>query len=64
MSATDPENRLDQLVHDLEEAAAALKGGDLDPAEAAALVDNAARLAGEAAGELDRQVRAAGSAGP
>jgi len=64
VSADTPQNRLDQLVRDLEEAAAALRGENLDPAAAAALVDNAARLAGEAAGELDRQVRAAGSAGP
>jgi hypothetical protein len=64
MSADTPQHRLDDLIRELEEAAAALRGHDLEPAEAAALVDNAARLAGEAAGELDRQVRAAGSAGP
>jgi hypothetical protein len=55
---------LDQVVGKLERAAAELRSGDLDPARAAALVDECARLAAEAGAELDRAVRAADSGPP
>ncbi|HEY4280098.1 MAG TPA: hypothetical protein VGM91_17875 [Conexibacter sp.] len=51
---------IDQLEHvsrQLEEAAAQLRGGELEPEQAARLVEECARLAGDAAGELDRRVR-------
>jgi hypothetical protein len=50
---------LDVLVGDLEQAAAQLRSGELDPDGAAALVDECALLASRAAAELDRQARAA-----
>jgi hypothetical protein len=57
---------LEQVVERLERAAAQLRSGDLDPARAAALVDECARLAAEAGARLDDELRAAdaGSAGP
>ena len=58
-----PEARLEELVARLERAAAELRGGELPPERAAALVDECARLAAEAGAELDREVRAA-DAGP
>jgi exonuclease VII small subunit len=51
---------VDQLEHctrQLEEAAARLRAGDLEPEQAAKLVEEAARLAGDAADELDRRMR-------
>jgi hypothetical protein len=59
-----PDQRLDDLVTRLENAAAELRSGDLDPARAAALVDDCARLASEAGAELDRRVRAADTGAP
>jgi hypothetical protein len=56
MSAVDP---LDDLTTRLEQAAAQLRAGELEPQEAARLVEECARLAGEAAAELDRRARAA-----
>jgi hypothetical protein len=50
---------LDGLVADLEGAAERLRSGELDPDEAAALVDECARLAARAATQLDSKVRAA-----
>jgi hypothetical protein len=58
-----PDPHLDAVVSRLENAAAELRGGDLPPDRAAALVDECARLAAEASAELDRRVRAA-DAGP
>jgi hypothetical protein len=49
---------LDELTDRLERLAGALRAGDLEPAQAAELVDECARIAGEAAAELDRQARA------
>jgi polyhydroxyalkanoate synthesis regulator phasin len=57
MSAADP---LQQLAEQLEQTAARLRAGELEPDEAARVVEECARLAGEAAGELERRVRAAG----
>jgi len=54
-----PEPRLDELVARLERTAGELRGGDLAPDRAAALVDDCARLAAEASAELDRRLRAA-----
>jgi len=56
MSAVDP---LRHLTAQLEQAAARLREEELEPREAARLVEECARLAGEAAGELDRRARAA-----
>jgi hypothetical protein len=52
---------LDAVVEKLERAAEELRTGDLEPARAAALVDECARLAAEAGAELDRAARAADS---
>ena len=52
---------LDAVVEKLERTAAELRAGDLEPARAAALVDECARLAAEAGAELDRSMRAADS---
>ena len=54
-----PSEQLDRLTERLERAAAELRAGSLDPEQAAAVVDECARIAGEASVELDRQVRAA-----
>lgn len=56
MSGIDP---LQHLTEQLERVAARLREGQLEPQEAARLVEECARLAGEAAGELDRRARAA-----
>ncbi len=48
---------LELLVSRLERTAAELRSGDLEPAHAASVVDDLARLAAEAGGELDRRVR-------
>jgi hypothetical protein len=50
---------LDDLTERLEQAAERLRTGGLNRDEAAALVEECARLAGEAAGALDREARAA-----
>ncbi len=57
---------LDQIVERLERAAAELRAGELDPARAAALVDECARLAADAGAQLDAELRAAdaGTAAP
>ena len=53
------DDRLTRLTTQLEQAAAALRAGDLAPERAAELAAESARLASEAAAELDRRVRAA-----
>jgi hypothetical protein len=58
---SDPD-QLRDLTDRLEQAAARLRTGELAPDEAAALVEECARLAGDAAHELDRRVRAAAEA--
>jgi hypothetical protein len=57
---------LEELIERLELTAAELRGGELAPERAAALVDECARLAAEAGAQLDRDVRAAesGAAAP
>jgi len=52
---------IESVSRRLEAAAARLREERLDPREAAALVDECARLAGEAAAELELAVRAAGA---
>jgi hypothetical protein len=46
--------RLDELTRKLEDAAERLRAGDLDAEQAAALVEECARLAADAGSELDR----------
>ena len=53
---------LEDLIGRLEQTATRLRDGELEPAEAASLVEECARLAGDAATELDRRVRAAADA--
>ena len=55
--------KLDQLTEELERTAARLRTGDLEPEDAARLVDDCARLAAEAGAELDRLARAEGEPG-
>jgi hypothetical protein len=62
MARSMPDSRLDELVARLERTADELRGGELAPERAAALVDDCARLASEAGAELDRRVRAADAA--
>jgi exonuclease VII small subunit len=62
MAPRMPPETLERLVERLEQAAAALRSGDLEPDRAAALVDECARLAAQAGAELDRLVR--GDAAP
>jgi hypothetical protein len=57
-------DQLHDLTQRLEQTAARLRDGELDPQQAAGLVQQCAQLAGEAATELDRQVRAAADAPP
>jgi hypothetical protein len=59
MTGIDP---LQHFTEQLEQAAVQLRGGELDPQQAARLVEECARLAGDAATELDRRVRAAADA--
>jgi hypothetical protein len=54
------ELRLTELTDELERVADRLRAGDLDPDDAARLVDECARLAAAAASELDRAARVAG----
>jgi hypothetical protein len=63
MARAMPDPRLDDLVERLERAAAELRGGELAPDRATALVDECARLAAEASAELDRRVRAGDAPG-
>lgn len=56
-------DQLQDLTDRLEQTAAKLRAGELEPEQAARLVEDCARLAGEAATELDRRARAAADAG-
>jgi hypothetical protein len=57
------EPSFDDLVRELEDAATQLRAGELDPAEAADLVERCAELAARLGGELERQARS-GEGGP
>ena len=50
---------LDSLVQELEDAAARLRSGELDPEQAAGLVDRCAELAARIGSELEAESRAA-----
>jgi hypothetical protein len=52
---------LQDLTQRLERAAEQLRAEDLNPSQAAELVDECARVAAEAAAELDREARAGGA---
>lgn len=56
-------DRLSELTDALERSATRLREEDLDADDAAALVDDCARLAAEAATELDRALRRAAGTG-
>ena len=49
--------RLDELTRELEDAAAQLRAGELEPDQAATLVEECARIAALAGAELDRQAQ-------
>ena len=53
---------LDQLVGELEAAAERLRADDIEPAEAAELVERAAQIAAQLGAALDRQAAAPGEA--
>jgi hypothetical protein len=53
---------LEQLAEELEAVAAKLRGGAVDPEEAAELVERCAELAGELGAEVDARARRAGEA--
>jgi exonuclease VII small subunit len=55
---TEPAAALDAAVTELESAAGRLRAGDLDPDEAADLVERCAELAARLGSELDRAARA------
>jgi hypothetical protein len=55
-------DELDTLVRELEDVAERLRAGDLEAAEAAALVERCAELAARIGTELDAQSRAASEA--
>jgi hypothetical protein len=50
---------LDRLIEELETVASRLKQGDLEPREAAELVERCAELAAGIGGELDAESRSA-----
>ena len=52
-------SNLDPLIAELEQAAARLRAGDLDPPDAADLVERCAELAARIGSELDRAGREA-----
>jgi exonuclease VII small subunit len=60
---TDP-RALDDAVDELERAAERLRAGDLEPDEAAALVERCAELAGRVGAELERTAREAAAEPP
>ncbi len=53
------ETDLDALIRELEDSAARLRAGELDPVQAAELVERCAELAGRVGSELDRAGREA-----
>jgi exonuclease VII small subunit len=56
--------QLEDIVAELERVAERLRAGDLEPDEAAELVERCAELAGRLGGELERRARAASGEGP
>ena len=55
---------LEEVVAELERVAGRLRAGDVDPAEAAELVERCAELAGRVGGELERRARGGAGDGP
>ena len=55
-------SQADDLSRELEEVAARLRSGDIEPTEAAELVERCAELAARVGAELDAQSRAASEA--
>ena len=55
-------SQADDLSRELEEVAARLRSGDIEPTEAAELVERCAELAARLGAELDAQSRAASEA--
>jgi hypothetical protein len=55
---------LAQLTQQLRHAAAELRAGELEPEQAARVVEECARIAGDAANELERRIRAAADGAP
>jgi hypothetical protein len=60
--STAASDELDELVGELETAAARLRSGELSSGDAADLVERCAELAGRIGAELDAQSRAASEA--
>jgi exonuclease VII small subunit len=54
---TTDEPNLEELVHELEQAAERLRSGELDSAEAADLIERCAELAARLGGELEALAR-------
>ena len=52
---TDARSDLDELTAQLEDAAARLRGGELETQAAAELIDECARLAARAVSQLERE---------
>ncbi|HZC13032.1 MAG TPA: hypothetical protein VE270_03340 [Thermoleophilaceae bacterium] len=63
-SAPEPPSALDASIAELAEAAERLRAGDLDPDEAAELVERCAELAARAGGELESASRTAAAEPP
>jgi hypothetical protein len=57
-------SRLDSLIDELEQTAARLRAGELDPDAAAQAVERCAELAQQLGSELDVQARAATASEP
>jgi polyhydroxyalkanoate synthesis regulator phasin len=55
---------LAQLTEQLRQAAAELRAGELEPEQAARVVEECARIAGDAANELERRIRTAADGAP
>jgi hypothetical protein len=54
---TTDEPNLEELVHELDQAAERLRSGELDSAEAADLIERCAELAARLGGELEALAR-------
>ena len=59
-----PEETLDDLVRRLDEAATRLRSEELDPNDAAVLVERCADLAARLSGALERQARSGEGSSP
>jgi hypothetical protein len=57
-------DNLEDLVKELEQAAAKLRGGELDSAQAADLIERCAELAARVGGELEQRLRSGEGSSP